>query len=502
VTRASGPGQEAVVAFMSDPRSHGGAPVEHIETHISHVFLAGDRAWKMKKDVVLDFADFGSLLRRRDACMAELSINRRTAPELYLGLAAVNRTADGLALGVPDNPVEYLVEMARFSDDALLDTMAKEGRLERRHIRAMADEIADLHAMAAVVADGEDVEDFETTVGDLCRRLVEVADRDECADLAGSWSERVSDVLEEGLPGLRSRARHGALRDGHGDLHLRNACVFEGRVRLFDAIEFEPRFRRIDVLYDLAFAVMDLLYRGHPDFAADLLSRYLAATRDYGGLRALPLFVSVRAAVRALVALLGPAPDRVESARRHLALATALLDAPRTPRLVVVGGRSGTGKSTVANALLPQLAAPPGAVALRSDEIRKRMWGVVPEERLPQEAYKPAVSAAVYDRMFRDARRALHAGAAVVLDATFLHAPSMAEAERLVARLDVPFTGVWLRGDAALLEDRIAARRNDASDADVGVLRAQTEPALPPAWRVLDAGLDADALAAAILELS
>ncbi len=288
-------------------------------------------------------------------------------------------------------------------------------------------------------------------------------------------------ALERNAALLDARARRGKVKHCHGDLHLGNICLFEGRPTLFDAIEFSPDLARIDVLYDLAFLLMDLIHRGLGPFANQVLNRYLDLTGDDEGLAALALFQSQRAAIRAHVT--AAAPQRLEgalrqqreaAARRYLALAEALL-VPAEPRLIAIGGRSGTGKSTLAQALAPDLPPPPGARVLRSDVMRKSMLGLAPETPLPAEAYRGAMGKQVYARMRHEAARVLATGASVVLDATFLDPDERAEAGLIAQNAGVPFMGFWLEAPRALMEARLRERRGDASDATVAVLAYQYE---------------------------
>jgi len=306
------------------------------------------------------------------------------------------------------------------------------------------------------------------------------------ADAVDGWIQTAEPAFKSLRDIVATRVAAGKMRHCHGDLHLRNICKIDGTVRLFDAIEFDIDMATSDILYDFAFALMDLVHRDLKTEAALALSRYLGATRDYAGLNVLPLFMSVRAAVRALVALLSPA-GRVE-ALDYLDLASALLVPGPQPRLVAVGGRSGTGKTTAARRLCGACPGPFGAVTIRSDSTRKRLAGIEPEEKLTAAAYTETASEAVYDRLFSDAREALDAGACVILDATFLDDEARARAQRVAREAGVPFIGIWLTGDDALLAARIAGRGPDASDADLAVLRRQRDPEALEGWRILDVG--------------
>ncbi|MDF1730228.1 MAG: AAA family ATPase [Minwuia sp.] len=492
------PDQAATVAFMMQADTHGGETVEHIETHISHIFLAGDYAWKMKKAVGLDFVDFSTLAQRKAACEAELVVNARTARAMYLDVVAVNARDGQLWLGPPTAPVEYLVWMHRFEQADLLDRMAAEHRLDLQTVREFADAVAGLHLTAEVVCPRTGLDAFGETLDDLISNL-DHAVPDRLRAAFGRWRAKVLPVAGALAPRLAARARRGAVRHGHGDLHLNNACRFRGEVVLFDAIEFEPRFSHVDVLYDAAFALMDLRHRGEDEPAIVFLSRYLVATRDYADMPALRLFLSVRAAVRALVGVLSPAGQT--GAAEYLMLAEDLLTAPRPPRVIAIGGRSGTGKSTLAQALAPRIAHAPDVVILRTDEIRKRMLGCRPDETLGAEAYRSEVTVAVYRRLAHDAGRALGAGVSVILDATMLKPEQRAIAQSIARDSGVAFHGFWLVGAEETLAERIAGRGTDASDADQQVMRRQPKIDEVAGWQTLRSDRDRSATLEAALAL-
>jgi hypothetical protein len=298
---------------------------------------------------------------------------------------------------------------------------------------------------------------------ELDRELVE-------AVVAGTQAafERVEALLDR-------RKAQGFARRCHGDLHLGNLFVEDGRPVLFDCIEFNDTLSEIDVLYDLAFLLMDLVFRGRGEAANRVMNAWLdEAARGFGpeiweGLEALPLFVSVRAVVRCHVAANG---GDFDLAARYLKAGLEFLEA-EPASLAAVGGLSGSGKTTRARQVAPNLGGAPGAVLLRSDEIRKRLWGVGPLERLPDEAYGPGESARVYGRMLDEARACLKAGRSVVLDAVFLKREERTAAEALGRELGVGFQGWWMETPEAVMRERLAARRGDASDADTTVLEQQ-----------------------------
>jgi aminoglycoside phosphotransferase family enzyme/predicted kinase len=456
-TVASDPDLEAVMAWLRAKADR------VIETHIAAVFLIGDHAYKLKKAVDLGFLDFTTREKRMWAVRRELDFNRRTAPDVYLAVAQVVRRSDGqLAFDEAGQPLESVLVMRRFDPEAVLSNAPE--RVQGDFAEALGRQVAGMHAGADIRPGGAESLDYviRSNAGHL-------------KDLAGVLGpERVEALLaatdaefERRKALLDARGAAGQLRRCHGDLHLGNILEENGKAVLFDCIEFSDALSEIDILYDIAFLLMDLVFRGQGGGANRVLNGYLdEAARSFGermlgGLIALPLFMSVRAAVRAHVSAHNgdPALARayVEAAIRHLSW-------PK-PELHAVGGLSGSGKSTYARALAPTLGAPPGAVVLRSDEIRKRLWGRKPSESLPPEAYGEGQSERVYGVMLREA--------GLVLDAVFLRPEERAAAEAAAVQAGVPFAGVWLQAPPEVMAARIAARTGDASDADVKVLAQQ-----------------------------
>lgn len=494
--------QREIVAFLSSPEAHGGARVKRIDTHLSHVFIAGDRVCKVKRAVRYDFADFSSLALRRAACEGEVRVNRRTAPEMYLRAAPLYRTENGVGWSGDDASVaEWVVVMARFDSGDQFDVMLAADRIDAALVNDLADRIAGFHLEAErkpALRSGATVSAILEELGSGLLSGALGADRRE--DIL-RWRARSGEEAARYAHSLDARRRHGWVRACHGDLHLGNICLFNGAPTPFDAIEFNADLSDIDVLYDIAFTLMDFLRHDRRDLANLLMNRYLSATRDYGGLALLPLYISMRACVRAMVSSLpGQAPEAGARAVGYLDLALDLLKAPRAPSLVCVGGYSATGKSTLAARLALELAGDVGAVVLRSDVTRKRLAGAAPETPLGPEGYSAEVTDAVFRRLFRDARRALRAGRPVILDATFLGAAERDAARALAGRLGVPFQGLWLAAPKDLLAERIVQRKGDASDADLGVLErqfecfAQHDPATDENWRRTDASGAPDAV--------
>ena len=493
--------QERLIAALAAPGGLGPEAAERVDTHLSTILLSGDRAYKAMRAVRYDFVDFTALAERRRACEQEVAANI-AAPDLYLGAVPVIATDDGPRLGDEADAaraVEWLVEMRRFDRALEFDRLLARGALERRTIEALADVVAQMHADAPERPDAPVAASARNVIDDCARALTNGPD-DALAARAQDWAQRARAVLDARTETLEERRRSGRCRRCHGDLHLGNICLFDGRPTPFDAIVFSDRLTEIDVLYDVGFTVMDLLYRGAPALANAFLSRYLSATRDYGGLGLLAFFVSLRAAVRAMIDAL---PGDWDGAMAHLDLAERCLTErslteTAAPRLVAIGGASGTGKSTLGRALAPDLAPLWGAVTLRSDVARKRLLGLPPEARAPEASYTQEMSDKVYASMMADALAALRCGATVLLDAAFLKGRERAAAAALAEQAGARFDGLWLDADLETRRERVAARRGDASDATAAVAEAQSaEPLTEDGWRELDAARTPEATLAA-----
>lgn len=470
--------QKSVVEFLSRGTAYGRPhdAVRRIDTHASVVFLIADRAYKLKRAIRFSYLDYSTVERREAMCRAELALNRRTAPRLYLGIRAVTRAPDGaLALDGVGHAVDWLVEMRRFQEDDLFDRLAERNALTMPLMAALADEIAAFHTGAAPCGDHDFDERMRAIAGenlDNLRRTGEALDQSKVADLA----TRTRTVLDRLAPALRLRRS----RRCHGDLHLRNICLSDGKPVLFDGIEFNDAFSCIDPLYDLAFLLMDLDHRDLGGCGNAIFNRYLDRVAEPNPLALVPLYLSVRAGVRAHVSIAalqrqGDQRDQrvlAQAAARYLAGAIAFLQ-PAVPRLVAVGGRSGSGKSAVARALAPGFAPAPGARVLRSDVIRKFLHGVAPETRLPKSAYDEAANARVYRALCDGAAATLRGGYCAIVDAAFLRPAERAAVAAVAAAAGVAFTGLWLEAPPDTLRQRVAQRRGDASDADLEVLRSQ-----------------------------
>ena len=482
--------QEKVFAFLCDPAHC--AAVHRIDTHAASVFLEGDRALKIKRAIRFPFLDYSTLEKRKAACEEEIRINRQFAPQIYRRVVPITQDAWGmLSIDGGGRPVEYAVEMTRFDERKTIDHLAREGALDGHLVDAMADVIADAHRIAPVVPADPWLRSVPKLIDDNSKALHAAGDFP--ADDIEALRTASHAAFLRLRPLLEQRGKRGFVRRCHGDLHLANIVVIDEKPVLFDAIEFDERIASIDVLYDLAFVLMDLLRYGRRDAANALLNRYLSATEseNLDALATLPLLMSIRAAIRAHVLLArarrADGAAAREDARAYFDLAKQLIRPP-PPTLVAVGGLSGTGKSALARAIASKIPPMPGAVILRSDVLRKQMFGVGPEEKLPESAYGPEVGRKVYEILSQQAGRVLAQGHSVIADAVFARESERAAILDVARRSHIRFIGLFLVADLETRQKRISRRTRDASDATIKIAQLQEEYDVGAIdWAIIDA---------------
>ncbi len=462
---------------------HPVASLRRIETHTAWVFLTGEYAYKIKKPVNFGFLDFSSLDRRRHCCNEELRLNRRLAPELYLAVVPI--TGPPLRVDGKGQAIEYAVKMRQFDTSAGFDEMARRGAITTEHIDEAARVLADFHRSADVAAqDGEFgtpaaaafpvIENFEQIAPYLpgqapdCQPLferLEAWSRDACDALHGSFAARLAG---------------GFVRECHGDLHLRNIVLWRDQVVPFDCLEFNASLRWIDVMSELGFLLMDLDDHGLAPLARRLLNGYLEFSGDYGGLCMLRFYQVYRAMVRAKVeslrlAQLDAADDAmVDELRGYLKLAESYTPQGK-PSLLIAHGLSGSGKTYLSQRLLEAC----DLVRVRSDVERKRLFGLAPMEASgsPRDAgiYTRAANTDTYRHLLDVAALLLQCGWPVLIDAAFLKREERDQFLTLAQGLQVPFAILHCECDPQVQRTRIAARKGDASEADLEVFKLQLE---------------------------
>jgi aminoglycoside phosphotransferase family enzyme/predicted kinase len=473
-----------------------GLPI--VETHISYVLLGGQYAYKVKKAVNLEFLDFTTLEKRRFYCLEELTLNRRLAPSIYLDVVPITGSPGSPGNNVAPildgkgSPLEYAVKMRQFDQDGLLSRVLARDELTSERVDEIAAEVASFHGRAARagtdVPHGRPEQVVSPARQNFSQMLEVVRDPDDKAILEqlGTWTDAEADRCR---PAFESRNRDGYVRECHGDLHLGNIALIEGKVTLFDCIEFNPSMRWIDVMSDVAFLVMDLRDRKRPDLAARFLNAYLELTGDYAGLAVLRFYVTYRALVRAKIAILRLAQtasdherqDLIAEYRGYLALAGAATARPH-PALLITHGVTGSGKTTRAQAVVDSM----GAVRLRSDVERKRLQGLEALARTSsatgQGLYSSDLDRQTYQRLAELAQVVVAAGYTAIVDAAFLQRWQRELLRDVAVDLNVPFTIADCSAPEPVLRDRVMRRLEhgrDASEATIDVLEHQLAHADP-----------------------
>ncbi len=470
--------------------------IKVLETHISWVILAGDYAYKFKKAVNFGFLDFSTLQKRHFYCKEELRLNRRFAPRLYLDVVSVSGSLARPVLNGQGKPFEFAVKMRRFSQDCLLGKLAAERQLLPEHVDEIATLLAGIHSSSERASEGSDfglADGIHHWVLENFSQIKKALQPEEVTpELARleKWCQLEFDTRRKQL---ELRRKNGFIRECHGDLHLGNLALVDGRITPFDCIEFNPQLRWIDVMSEVAFLMMDLLDRGYTGMAYRFLNGYLQRTGDYGGLCLLRYYVVYRALVRAKVAALRLAQSPAQTDSRaevqrefdgyiHLAATWAVTP---VPYMLIMHGVSGSGKSWYSCRLAEKL----GAVQLRSDIERKRLYGYRAEAKtasgVQSGIYSQAASDRTYTHLAGLAGIVVEGGLPVIVDAAFLKLAERQRFRRVAKSLDVPFGILHMEADEHTLITRIERRRQsgtDPSEAGIAVLKSQLatqEPLLP-----------------------
>ncbi len=461
-----------------------------IETHISWVLLIGQHAYKIKKPVNFGFLDFSTLEKRRLCCDEELRLNKRLAAELYLEIVPITGTPEHPKLGGAGNPIEYAVKMIRFPVGQLLSEYAKRGQLDTEPIDQLSGIVAGFHESIdrtdenSPYGDSANIKHWFDENFDHIRPLLADDSQKQQLQKIQLWGDnewhKLADMMQQ-------RKQQGYVRECHGDLHLGNMTLINGKVTLFDCIEFNPLLRWIDVISEAAFLFVDLLHFGYARYAYRFLNRYLQRSGDYQGLALLRYYLVYRALVRAKVALLRmaqqPADDKIaKQARCEYAIYAGLAERftkPCPTFLIITHGYSGSGKSTFAG----QLAEHIGAFQIRSDIERKRLFGYDANAQtgsgMDDGLYTQEASVKTYQHLKKLAKVVLDAGFPVIIDAAFLKAGQRSLFRQLAADCVVPFHIVSFQASDQELCRRIQQRQNDASEATVAVLHQQLQSAQP-----------------------
>lgn len=503
---SDGVDQSDAIAFLENGAGIGRL-IKRVDTHGAMIFLIDDMALKIKRQVTYDYMDLSTLDKRRAMLEREFELNRPFAPQVYREVLPLVRMASGeLSLGGSGKVVEWVLSMNRFPEEAELTHIARHTGIDDDLAERLGQSIAAYHA-AVPIKDLDAAILMEEILEELERVFAPMGTVFE-GD-ARAFVEASRQTWAGNRNTLGARAGSGHVRRGHGDLHLRNIVMLDGVPTPFDALEFDERLGTCDTLYDLAFLLMDLDHLRMRHAANVVLNAYLAQdvleAQTYG-LQLLPLYLSVRAAIRAMVdvqsARFAPnATSLTRDARTYMHEALGYLE-PKPPMLVAIGGYSGTGKTTIARAIAHWIGAAPGAIVIRSDVLRKTLMNCDPLERLGPEGYASDISAKTYATMRVQAGHVLRQGHSAILDAVHGTLAERRAVEDLSKAQGCTFCGIWLQAETPTRVARVAARGPDASDADAHVVHSQA--AKDPGnihWHHVNADQPVDAVVRAVKDI-
>lgn len=463
--------------------------VELVETHISWLLLTGEFVYKIKKPVDLGFLNFSTLGQRKHYCEEEYRLNHRLTPELYLGVVGIGYRLNTLCMECDQDIIDYAVKLRQFDPTALADNLLARDALTPALIADLASEIARVHQTIPSAAQNSHY-GITGAVGqpmeDNFNHIAALPESRDHTDMLSHLHERSRREFYRHTRLFEQRHAQGHIRECHGDMHLGNMVLLDGRLRLFDCIEFNPELYWIDTLSDIAFTVMDLEHRGYQALANQLLNHYLELTGDYEGVPLLPHYLAYRAMVRAKVACIRAHQQATDTTptnalaeyHDYLAQADRYLAPAPTPRLIITHGLSGSGKSTVTHELMQRL----GVIRLRSDIERKRLHGLPActqsQSGLESGLYRPQATERTYARLHELTSRIVGSGQGIIVDATFLAASQRQAFQSLAAKLGANFHILQFVATPNTLRQNIRSRlqhRLDASEADLHVLEYQLE---------------------------
>ncbi|MGD1942207.1 MAG: AAA family ATPase [Leptolyngbyaceae cyanobacterium] len=454
--------------------------IQLIQTHGSYVMLTGDFAYKVKKPGDFGLLNYSTLELRKHFCAEELRLNQRAAAPIYVAALPISQQGDRYELDNTENVVEYTVKMRQFPQSTLLSHRFEQGNLTEDLLRQLAEAIAAFHLRA-------ETSDYIQTFGTVekIRQSIDENYDQTVGFIGGPQTQQQFDetkaytdqffATQQGL--LQQRVDQGKIRACHGDLHLNNICYWQDELLLFDCIEFNEPFRFVDVMFDIAYIIMDLTVQGRTDLAASFLSHYVEHTGDWAGLQVLPLYVSRQSYVRAKVIsfLLGdPSVDEAtkqaaaDKAAKYYTLAWSYIQ-PQPGRLFAMAGLSGSGKSTVAQELARQL---PG-VYLRSDAVRKHLAGIPVQQRGADSLYTPEMAQKTYECLVQLGNELANQGYSIILDAKFDRVATRQLAIAQAVAHQLPLTIVHCEAPLETLKQRVKERSGDIADATLAVLDKQ-----------------------------
>ena len=463
--------------FYPHPTSQ---PIELIQTHISYVFLTGKYAYKIKKAVNFGFLDFSSLDKRKKYLEAEISLNKEIAPEIYLEVIPITKTDDSLRLNGSGEIVEYASKMRQFPQENLFSNLFAREKLTLEHIKQLGKTVAQFHQQAKTsdrITSFGTINKIKAAFDENYQQTINYIGKVQSQQQYKETKAFTDKFFIEQTSLFKARQNNNKIRECHGDLHLKNICLWQNKIQLFDRIEFNEQFRFVDVMYDVAFVVMDLDIRGNPNFANVFLNTYLEQTGDWEGLLILPLYLSRQAYVRAKVTSFLLDDPHISSTAKQEATNIAAnyyyqawkYTKPHQGKLLLMSGLSGSGKTTVAKVIASQTQA----IHLRSDAVRKHLAGIPLEETGGNEIYTAQMSQKTYDRLLQLGTLLTKAGFTVILDAKYDRL-NLRQSVITAAKSNlIPLQIIHCTAPIDILRDRLDNRSGDISDATANLLSKQ-----------------------------
>lgn len=461
-------------------------PIQLIQTHISYVFLTGDYAYKVKKPVNFGFLDFSTLEQRHHFCLEELRMNQPIAPDIYLEVLPIAQADNTYILGGASQPVEYALKMCQFPQDALFIELFEQGKLTEAHMEELGRIVAEFHAKAETndyIRSFGEVSKIRETCNENYQQTEKYIGEPQTQQQYEETKNFTDTYFEQQQELFAARQKNKRIRECHGDLHLRNICLWQDKIQLFDRIEFNELFRFVDVMYDIAFVVMDLEARGRKDLGNAFLNTYIEQTGDWEGLQLLPLYLSRQSYVRAKVnSFLLDDPGVPEDAKQEAAAVASdyyrqAWEYTKTSKgqLFLMSGLSGSGKSTVARHLARRL----GAIHLRSDAVRKHLAGIPLDQKGGDELYTSEMSQKTYGRLLELGLMLASRGFPVILDAKYDRQVLRQEVIDRAKTHELPVKIIHCTAPEEVLRDRLSSRTGDVSDATADLLTRQQAAAEP-----------------------
>ncbi|MEB3281504.1 MAG: AAA family ATPase [Lyngbya sp.] len=461
-------------------------PIELVQTHISFILLTGDYSYKVKKSVNLGFLDFSIIQKRQHFCQEELRLNKPLAPEFYLEVLPISKVGDRFQLSDDSHPVEYTLKMRQFPQDNLLINLFKAGKITFEDLGKLGKKVADFHLNAPT-------NDYIRQFGKIAKvrqaieqnyeqtdQYIDIAQTQEQYDETRQFTDK---FLQEHESLFQSRIEKNWIRECHGDLHLKNMFFWQNEVMLFDRIEFNEEFRFVDVMYDVAFIVMDLDGRERSDLSNEFLNSYIEQTGDWEGLQILPFYLCRQAYVRAKVnSMMLDEPEISDDKKQEIQQEAGLYyqlawkyTRQKLGRILIMSGLSGSGKSTVAR----QLARRINGIQIRSDAVRKHLGGIGLNERGTEELYTEEMTQKTYERLLELGLILASQGFTVILDAKYDRLQLREKVIKECESHQLPLNILQCVAPVEVLRSRLESRSGDITDATVDLLESQQQQAEP-----------------------